>query len=128
MGLFDFGLIVLGAVCIGLAAWWQRQHKKQYGLDQREKERVAEVWRLAADKYQEGQVISGRVRKLDSFNAVVEIEEGIAGDVNVMDFRFSSTGTAHDLLEEGQEVKVVVLNVNADQQHLLLELKQLNGS
>lgn len=83
-------------------------------------------WRLIAEKYHEGQIISGRVRNLTDFGAFVEIEDGIDGLIHISDMSWTKrVEHPSEVLQKGQEVEVAVLNVDIERQRLSLGLKQL---
>jgi len=83
-------------------------------------------WRLIADKYEEGNIIQGRVRNLTDFGAFVEIEEGIDGLIHISDMSWTKrVEHPSEVLQKGQEVEVAVLSVDAERQRLSLGLKQL---
>jgi len=83
-------------------------------------------WLLIADKYEEGNIIKGRVRNLTDFGAFVEIEEGIDGLIHISDMSWTKrVEHPSDVLQKGQEVEVAVLSVDAERQRLSLGLKQL---
>ena len=83
-------------------------------------------WRLIAEKYHEGQVITGRVRNLTDFGAFVEIEDGIDGLIHISDMSWTKrVEHPSEVLQKGQEVEVAVLNVDVERQRLSLGLKQL---
>ena len=83
-------------------------------------------WAMIADKYHDGQVISGRVRNLTDFGAFVEIEDGIDGLIHISDMSWTKrVEHPSEVLQKGQEVEVKVLNVDVERQRLSLGLKQL---
>ncbi len=83
-------------------------------------------WRLIADKYEEGNIITGRVRNLTDFGAFVEIEEGIDGLIHISDMSWTKrVEHPSEVLQKGEEVEVAVLSVDAERQRLSLGLKQL---
>jgi small subunit ribosomal protein S1 len=83
-------------------------------------------WRLIAEKYEEGNIIMGRVRNLTDFGAFVEIEEGIDGLIHISDMSWTKRiEHPSEILHKGQEVEVAVLSVDAERQRLSLGLKQL---
>jgi len=83
-------------------------------------------WRLIADKYEEGNIIKGRVRNLTDFGAFVEIEEGIDGLIHISDMSWTKRiEHPSEVLQKGEEVEVAVLSVDAERQRLSLGLKQL---
>jgi len=84
-------------------------------------------WRVIAEKYHEGQVITGRVRNLTDFGAFVEIEDGIDGLIHISDMSWTKrVEHPSEVLQKGQEVEVAVLNVDIERQRLSLGLKQLS--
>ena len=86
-------------------------------------------WRLIADKYEEGDIITGRVRNLTDFGAFVEIEEGIDGLIHISDMSWTKRiEHPSEVLQKGQEIQVAVLSVEAERQRLSLGLKQLSPS
>ena len=83
-------------------------------------------WSLIADKYEEGDVITGRVRNLTDFGAFVEIGEGIDGLIHISDMSWTKrVEHPSEVLQKGEEVEVSVLSVDAERQRLSLGLKQL---
>ena len=83
-------------------------------------------WRLIADKYSEGDIITGRVRNLTDFGAFVEIEDGIDGLIHISDMSWTKRiEHPSEVLQKGQDVQVAVLSVDAERQRLSLGLKQL---
>ncbi len=86
-------------------------------------------WRLIADKYEEGDIITGRVRNLTDFGAFVEIEEGIDGLIHISDMSWTKRiEHPSEVLQKGQEIQVAVLSVESERQRLSLGLKQLSPS
>ncbi len=83
-------------------------------------------WTLLSTKYPPGSKLTGKIRNLTSFGAFVEIEEGIDGLIHISDMSWTKR-IMHpsELLKKGQEVEVVVLNIDADNRRVSLGLKQL---
>src|SRR5690606_9986946 len=68
----------------------------------------------------------GVVRNLTDFGAFVEVEEGVEGLVHVSDLSWTKKiKHPSEVLQKGQEVEAVVLNVDAENQRLSLGIKQL---
>jgi small subunit ribosomal protein S1 len=66
------------------------------------------------------------VRNLTDFGVFVEVEEGVEGLVHVSDLSWTKkVKHPSELLQKGQEVEAVVLNVDAENQRLSLGIKQL---
>ena len=82
-------------------------------------------WELLEQKYPVGTKISGRIRNLTNFGAFVEIEEGIDGLIHTSDLSWTDRGSnPQELLKEGDEVEVVVLQIDASERRVSLGLKQ----
>jgi small subunit ribosomal protein S1 len=83
-------------------------------------------WSVIAERYAVGSKVSGKVRNLTDFGAFVEIEEGVDGLVHISDMSWTKRiKHPSELLKKGQEVDVVILNIDAKNQRLSLGLKQL---
>ena len=83
-------------------------------------------WLALPVKYPTGTVLSGTVRNLTSFGAFVEIEPGIDGLVHVSDMSWTKrVEHPSEVVQKGQEVKVMVLDVDAENKRISLGLKQL---
>ena len=52
------------------------------------------------------------VKRLVSYGAFVEVFPGVEGLVHISQISHKHIGTPHEVLKEGQEVKVKVLDVN----------------
>ncbi len=84
-------------------------------------------WELVSEKYPAGTMIEGEVRNLANYGAFVEIEPGIDGLLHVSDLSWTKK-VAHpnELLNKGDNVKCVILEVDQEKQRISLGLKQLD--
>ena len=83
-------------------------------------------WEELAQKYPVGARITGQVRNLTEFGAFVEVEEGIDGLIHISDMSWSKRlKHPSEVLNKGDEVEAMVLNVDPENQRLSLGLKQL---
>jgi len=83
-------------------------------------------WLAFPMKYPTGTRIRGEVRNLTSFGAFVEIEPGIDGLVHVSDMSWTKRiEHPSEVVQKGEEVEVVVLDVDAENKRISLGLKQL---
>lgn len=78
---------------------------------------------IAQEKYPEGSVVKGKVVRIVSFGAFVEIEPGIDGLVHISQINRTRTNDVHDVLNEGDEVEVKVLKYDGDK--INLSIKEL---
>ena len=82
-------------------------------------------WELLEQRSPIGSKITGRIRNITSFGAFVEIEPGIDGLIHTSDLSWTKRGTAaNDELKEGDEIEVVVLQIDAEERRVSLGLKQ----
>jgi small subunit ribosomal protein S1 len=83
-------------------------------------------WLALPVKYPTGTKLTGTVRNLTSFGAFVEIEPGIDGLVHVSDMSWTKR-VEHpaEIVHKGEELEVMVLDVDAENKRISLGIKQL---
>jgi small subunit ribosomal protein S1 len=92
------------------------------------KQLAPDPWTLAADKYQPGARITGKVSRVADFGAFVELEPGIEGLIHVSEMSWTRKNVrAADIVKPGDMVEVVVLGVNGADKRIALGLKQALG-
>nr|MDH3093398.1 30S ribosomal protein S1 [Bacillus velezensis]WGD99410.1 30S ribosomal protein S1 [Bacillus velezensis] len=89
------------------------------------KETAPGPWSQIGEKVKQGDVLEGKVRRLVSFGAFVEILPGVEGLVHISQISNKHIGTPHEVLEEGQTVKVKVLDVNESEERISLSMREL---
>lgn len=82
-------------------------------------------WDSIEDKAPKGSVHDGKVKRLVSYGAFVEVLPGVEGLVHISQIAHKHIGTPHEVLSEGQEVQVKVLDVNKEDKRLSLSIKEL---
>jgi len=83
-------------------------------------------WLALPVKYPVGTHLDGTVRNLTSFGAFVEIEPGIDGLVHVSDMSWTKrVEHPSEIVQKGDEVQVLVLDVDAEAKRISLGIKQL---
>lgn len=82
-------------------------------------------WDIAAQNFKKGDVVSGTVKRLASFGAFVEIAPGVEGLVHVSQIANRHVKTPGEVLKEGQEVNVKILDVNPSEQRISLSIRAL---
>src|SRR5262245_16286163 len=85
-------------------------------------------WDKVAERYPPNKVVSGVVRNLTNYGAFIEIEEGIDGLLHVSDMSWVRK-VAHpsEVVNRGDKVTCVVLNVDQERKRIALGLKQMNN-
>lgn len=80
-------------------------------------------WESAERRYRPGQMLDATITSIVPFGAFARLEEGLDGLIHISEMSDSDHKTApRDLLQEGQVVRVRVLQVNAAKQRLGLSL------
>ncbi|MED4400727.1 30S ribosomal protein S1 [Metabacillus fastidiosus] len=92
------------------------------------KETLPGPFEAMKEKVKAGDVIEGEVKRLVSFGAFVEIFPGVEGLVHISQISHKHIGTPHEVLEEGQTVKVKVLDINSEEQRISLSIRELEES
>ncbi|RWZ60250.1 30S ribosomal protein S1 [Halobacillus fulvus] len=82
-------------------------------------------WHDIQSKVKSGDVLEGTVRRLVSFGAFVEVLPGVEGLVHISQISNRHIGTPGEVLDEGQQVEVKVLDVDEDAKRLSLSMKEL---
>ncbi|MCQ2379453.1 MAG: 30S ribosomal protein S1 [Victivallaceae bacterium] len=99
------------------------RESRRISLGMRQTER--NPWEVLAEKYPKGKRIVGKVRNMTNYGAFVEIENDIDGMIHVSDMSWTrKINNPSELLKPGQEVEVVILDINPQQQRISLGLKQ----
>ncbi|KYG88949.1 30S ribosomal protein S1 [Metasolibacillus sp. FSL H7-0170] len=82
-------------------------------------------WENIEERAAKGSILTGTVRRLVSFGAFVEVFSNVEGLVHISQISHKHINTPHEVLKEGQEVQVKVLDVNAAEKRLSLSIKEL---
>ena len=90
------------------------------------KQLTPDPWADIENKYPVGSKHKGLVRNFTNFGAFVELEEGVDGLIYISDLTWNKrVKHPSDVLNIGDEVEVIVLDVDKDGRKLSLGLKQL---
>jgi len=99
----------------------EAEEKISLGMKQTEED----PWMVLPLKYPVGTRITGKVRNLTSFGAFVEIEAGIDGLIHISDMSWTKrVQHPSEVINKGDEVEVVILNIDGDNKRISLGLKQ----
>lgn len=82
-------------------------------------------WSDIEEKAPAGSVLDGKVKRLTSFGAFVEVFPGVEGLVHISQISHKHIATPHEVLHEGDDVKVKVLEVNPEEHRIALSIKAL---
>ncbi len=82
-------------------------------------------WDTVSDRYPVGTRVKGKVRNFTSYGAFIQLEDGIDGMIHVSDMSWTrKINHPTEILQKGQEVDTVVLEVDPSNQRISLGLKQ----
>jgi small subunit ribosomal protein S1 len=89
------------------------------------KETLPGPWTNIEDKVAKGSIVEGTVKRLVSYGAFIEILPGVEGLVHISQISHKHIATPFEVLKEGQQVKVKVLEVIEKEQRISLSIKEL---
>ncbi|WFB36936.1 30S ribosomal protein S1 [Kiritimatiellota bacterium B12222] len=82
-------------------------------------------WEIFANGHPIGSHVGGTVRNFTNYGAFLELEEGVDGMIHVSDMSWTrKINHPSEMLEKGQQVEAVVLEVDPSNQRISLGLKQ----
>lgn len=81
-------------------------------------------WSNVANQVQAGDILDGKVKRLVTFGAFVEIAPGVEGLVHVSQIANRHVKNPNEVLEIGQDVKVKVLEVHSEEKRISLSIKE----
>ncbi|MGN7468919.1 30S ribosomal protein S1 [Brevibacillus sp. SAFN-007a] len=87
------------------------------------KETQAGPWAKVAEEFKAGSIVTGTVKRLVSFGAFVEVAPGIEGLVHISQIANRRVNTPGEVLKEGQEVQVKILDVVPHEQRISLSIR-----
>lgn len=101
------------------------------GSVDKEKERLSlilkdiakEPWSVHSAEINEGDVVEGKVVRLTSFGAFVELFDGVEGLVHITEITDENIAKASDVLQLNQKVKVKVLSIDRESKKMSLSIK-----
>lgn len=105
---------------------------KVLSLD-RERERIqlgykqltAQPWTNAAERYPVGAIVEGKVVRLTTFGAFVELEPGLDGLVHISQCDVKKIAKVEDAVQVDTTVRVKVLSVDTEQKRISLSIRQV---
>ena len=110
----------------------QEVQVKILSLD-RERERIQlgykqlqpKPWDVAEEKYAIGSVVEGKVVRITTFGAFVELEPGLDGLVHISQCALTRVQKVEDAVKVGQEVRVKVLKVEPAEKRISLSIREV---
>ena len=82
-------------------------------------------WDTVLERYAVGDVITGKVVRIVSFGAFIEVEKGIDGLVHVSQISNQWLENPVTALQVGQEINAKILDINVEKEKMTLSIKAL---
>ena len=97
------------------------KHKISLGV----KDRSCNPWDKFMETYHVGDVANVRIVKLMTFGAFAEVVPGVDGLIHISQIADRRIGKPEDVLSEGQDVKVKITDVDAENKRISLSIRAL---
>jgi small subunit ribosomal protein S1 len=91
------------------------------------KQTQEDPWQKVIDTHAIGDVLEGTVTKIVSFGAFVEIYNGVEGLVHISELSEQHVENPRQVLNEGDVVRVRILEIDTERRRLSLSAKQVEG-
>ena len=91
------------------------------------KQTQSDPWQQVLENYKEGDVVEGRVTKVVTFGAFVEILPGVEGLVHISELAQHHVENPREVVSQGDTVPVLILEVDAERRRLSLSLKRVDA-
>jgi small subunit ribosomal protein S1 len=89
------------------------------------KQTQSDPWQQVVDSYGEGDVVEGRVTKVVTFGAFVEILPGVEGLVHISELASHHVENPREVVSQGDPVNVLILEIDGERRRLSLSLKRV---
>ena len=81
-------------------------------------------WTVAGEKYPVGSIVEGKVVRITTFGAFVELEPGLDGLVHISQCALTRIAKVEDAVNVGDVVRVKVLDVNTEAKRISLSIRE----
>src|SRR6478735_2647684 len=89
------------------------------------KQTQSDPWQQVLEHYHEDDVVEGRVTKVVTFGAFVEILPGVEGLVHISELAQHHVENPREVVSQGDPVNVLILEIDGDRRRLSLSLKRV---
>jgi small subunit ribosomal protein S1 len=92
------------------------------------KQTQSDPWQQVIESYHENDVVEGRVTKVVTFGAFVEILPGVEGLVHISELAQHHVENPREVVSQGQPVNVKIIEVDGERRRLSLSLKRVEDT
>lgn len=85
-------------------------------------------WDLATSQFKTGDIVRGKVVRLQQFGAFVEIAPGVDGLIHISELSHRRVAHPKEVVNAGDVVEVKVINIDLDKKRIGLSLKELDAT
>jgi small subunit ribosomal protein S1 len=89
------------------------------------KQTQEDPWQRVMDTYNVGDVLEGKVTKVVSFGAFVEILDGVEGLVHISELAQHHVENPREVVNQGDTVRVKILEIDSERRRLSLSVKRV---
>jgi small subunit ribosomal protein S1 len=91
------------------------------------KQTQSDPWQQVLEHYHEDDVVEGRVTKVVTFGAFVEILDGVEGLVHISELAAHHVENPREVVSPGDDVRVKILEIDSERRRLSLSVKRVEG-
>jgi len=91
------------------------------------KQTQSDPWQQVLETYNEGDTVEGKVTKVVTFGAFVEIMPGVEGLVHISELAQHHVENPREIVSQGDLVEAKIIEVDAERRRLSLSLKRVEG-
>jgi small subunit ribosomal protein S1 len=89
------------------------------------KQTQSDPWQQVIDTYEQGDVVEGRVTKVVTFGAFVEVVPGVEGLVHISELATHHVENPREIVQQGETVRAKIIEMDAERRRLSLSLKRV---
>ncbi len=81
-------------------------------------------WSTVGEKFNVGDIVSGRVTRIVNFGAFVELIPGVEGLVHISQMADFHVKHPSEIIQEGEEIEAKILDINSEGKRISLSIKE----
>jgi len=89
------------------------------------KQLIPDPWLEVHQRYQVGQVVTGKVARLAPFGAIVDLPGDLEATIPLAELSTRRVRSAAEVVQEGQEVEAVVVQITPAEHRMVLSIRRL---
>ena len=89
------------------------------------KQLIPDPWLEVDQRYQVGQVVTGKVARLAPFGAIVDLPGDLEATIPLAELSTRRVRSAAEVVQEGQEVEAVVVQITPAEHRMVLSIRRL---